>query len=79
SGSRSYLFSIDREEYSLDRDSGRWPSSNGRWVVEKLKKVRGISEVAAGPRWKNFIRRVSDSLRSTMESVNRKKSSTRVK
>ncbi|CAN1828465.1 hypothetical protein LINPERHAP1_LOCUS32241 [Linum perenne] len=80
-GSRSYFLPIDRDDYSENRDGTAvsWPSRSGRWVVEKLKKVREISEVAAGPRWKNFIRRVSGSLRSAVGSVNRKRSGTRVK
>ncbi|KAK9280312.1 hypothetical protein L1049_014000 [Liquidambar formosana] len=27
------------------------------WFVEKVKKVKQVSEVVAGPKWKNFIRR----------------------
>ncbi|KAJ4827243.1 hypothetical protein Tsubulata_015205 [Turnera subulata] len=29
------------------------------WFVEKVKELREISELLAGPRWKNFIRRFS--------------------
>ncbi|KAL4319030.1 hypothetical protein GQ457_18G014740 [Hibiscus cannabinus] len=29
------------------------------WVTRKAKKLKEISEVLAGPRWKNFIRRFS--------------------
>ncbi|OAY53636.1 uncharacterized protein LOC110610321 [Manihot esculenta] len=29
------------------------------WLVEKARKIKEISEVLAGPRWKNFIRRFS--------------------
>ncbi|XP_039025898.1 uncharacterized protein LOC120159369 [Hibiscus syriacus] len=29
------------------------------WVKRKAKKLREISEILAGPRWKNFIRRFS--------------------
>ncbi|XP_030546686.1 uncharacterized protein LOC115752579 [Rhodamnia argentea] len=28
------------------------------WVMSKFKKVREFTEVAAGPKWKNFIRKV---------------------
>ncbi|KAJ6915230.1 hypothetical protein NC651_017272 [Populus alba x Populus x berolinensis] len=30
------------------------------WLVEKVKKVKEISEILAGPKWKNFIRRFSN-------------------
>ncbi|KAF9681277.1 hypothetical protein SADUNF_Sadunf06G0209000 [Salix dunnii] len=30
------------------------------WLVEKVKKVKEITEVLAGPKWKNFIRRFSN-------------------
>ncbi|KAJ6743893.1 STRESS INDUCED PROTEIN [Salix viminalis] len=30
------------------------------WLVEKVKKVKEISEVLAGPKWKNFIRSFSN-------------------
>lgn len=29
------------------------------WMVEKMKKVKEASEVIAGPKWKNFIRKIS--------------------
>ncbi|XP_019463095.1 PREDICTED: uncharacterized protein LOC109361989 [Lupinus angustifolius] len=29
------------------------------WVMNKLKKVKETSEVIAGPKWKNFIRKIS--------------------
>ncbi|XP_027368783.1 uncharacterized protein LOC113874768 [Abrus precatorius] len=29
------------------------------WVVDKLKKVKEVSEVIAGPKWKTFIRKIS--------------------
>ncbi|KAJ1385892.1 hypothetical protein SESBI_41296 [Sesbania bispinosa] len=28
------------------------------WMVEKLRKVKEVSEVIAGPKWKNFIRKI---------------------
>ncbi|KAJ9167692.1 hypothetical protein P3X46_019301 [Hevea brasiliensis] len=30
---------------------------NDGWFVERARKLKEISEVLAGPRWKNFIRR----------------------
>lgn len=30
-----------------------------RWFEEKVKKLKEVSEVLAGPKWKNFIRRLS--------------------
>ncbi|CAK7353834.1 unnamed protein product [Dovyalis caffra] len=30
------------------------------WLVEKVKQVKEISEILAGPKWKNFIRRISN-------------------
>ncbi|XP_062078264.1 uncharacterized protein LOC133782861 [Humulus lupulus] len=28
------------------------------WLVKKMKKVKELSEVVAGPKWKNFIRKI---------------------
>ncbi|XP_061350897.1 uncharacterized protein LOC133295970 isoform X2 [Gastrolobium bilobum] len=28
------------------------------WVVDKLKKMKEVSEVIAGPKWKTFIRKI---------------------
>ncbi|EEF38891.1 uncharacterized protein LOC8262864 [Ricinus communis] len=51
--------------------SFRWEQNHGNehghllgeqretWVVKKLKKVKEVSEVVAGPRWKTFIRKIS--------------------
>ncbi|XP_052181858.1 uncharacterized protein LOC127794648 [Diospyros lotus] len=30
-----------------------------RWVATKLREVKEASEMVAGPKWKNFIRRIS--------------------
>ncbi|KDP33548.1 hypothetical protein JCGZ_07119 [Jatropha curcas] len=48
-GSRRYL--LGRKQEEIDNKES--------WVVEKAKKVKEISEVLAGPKWKNFIRRCS--------------------
>ncbi|EXB80751.1 hypothetical protein L484_008531 [Morus notabilis] len=29
------------------------------WLVKSAKKLKEVSEVLAGPKWKNFIRRLS--------------------
>ncbi|KAA8522920.1 hypothetical protein F0562_009343 [Nyssa sinensis] len=29
------------------------------WLVKKMKKAKEVSELAAGPKWKNFIRKIS--------------------
>ncbi|OAY27447.1 uncharacterized protein LOC110603320 [Manihot esculenta] len=41
---------------------------NDGWFVEKAKKLKEISEILAGPRWKNFIRRFT-----TVHGFNKKR------
>ncbi|GMJ15849.1 hypothetical protein HRI_005254100 [Hibiscus trionum] len=54
-----------RHRYSLQSEEMR-----ESWVKRKAKKLQEISEVLAGPRWKNFIRRFS------IYGINKKKRST---
>ncbi|CAN0877510.1 hypothetical protein LINGRAHAP2_LOCUS11925 [Linum grandiflorum] len=72
-GPRAYFLQTDQDDYPEEHQEGRWYSGGKRWVVEKLKKAREISEVVAGPKWKNFIRRFS---RSAVGSVNTNKKRT---
>ncbi|KAJ4831650.1 hypothetical protein Tsubulata_045563 [Turnera subulata] len=43
------------------RHAGKYQQGEHRetWVVKKLKKVKEVSEVVAGPKWKTFIRKIS--------------------
>ncbi|EYU23644.1 hypothetical protein MIMGU_mgv1a024779mg [Erythranthe guttata] len=41
---------------SLLRERGTGGGSP--WLVEKLKKLKELSEMVAGPKWKNFVRRI---------------------
>ncbi|CAK9140479.1 unnamed protein product [Ilex paraguariensis] len=34
------------------------------WLVEKLKKAREVSEITAGPKWKNLIRKIGKDLKT---------------
>ncbi|KAL7166016.1 hypothetical protein ACSBR2_036808 [Camellia fascicularis] len=42
--------------YNLLQQQGEM---KGSWVMKKAKKLREVSEILAGPKWKNFIRRFS--------------------
>ncbi|XP_011084175.1 uncharacterized protein LOC105166496 [Sesamum indicum] len=46
--SRSYLLQ-ERQEGVAHKEA---------WIVARLKKLRELSEVLAGPKWKNLIRRI---------------------
>lgn len=68
---RRFCFGGDKDEgrsYLLgDEEAGKpeW------WLVAKLKKVRELSEVVAGPKWKNLIRkmgRICNSRKTAVES-----------
>ncbi|KAK7388549.1 hypothetical protein VNO78_23368 [Psophocarpus tetragonolobus] len=41
------------------------------WVVEKLRKAKEASEVIAGPKWKNFIRKISGYGKKVKQQRNR--------
>ncbi|KAK7329991.1 hypothetical protein VNO77_24175 [Canavalia gladiata] len=45
----------DEEDKRLLEQKGEGES----WMVEKLKKLKEVSEVIAGPKWKTFIRKIS--------------------
>ncbi|CAO2822556.1 unnamed protein product [Amaranthus hypochondriacus] len=34
------------------------PEKKDSWVVKQVKKLREVSELVAGPKWKNFIRKI---------------------
>ncbi|XP_051117613.1 uncharacterized protein LOC127242203 [Andrographis paniculata] len=55
---------ISASEMEAESGDGGW----WRGVVKALKKVREMSELAAGPKWKTFLRRFNrtDSYRSRM-------------
>ncbi|KAJ9141087.1 hypothetical protein P3X46_031664 [Hevea brasiliensis] len=40
------------------------------WVVNQLKKVKEVSEVVAGPKWKTFIRKVSGYIKNMKKQKN---------
>ncbi|KAA0050037.1 hypothetical protein IC582_003832 [Cucumis melo] len=44
----------------LQQKQGREEES---WMVKKLKKVKEVSEMVAGPKWKNFIRKMGGYLK----------------
>lgn len=44
--------SAEDEEGFLSRNSGE------SWAAKKLKEIKEMSEVVAGPKWKNFIRKI---------------------
>ncbi|KAM0968939.1 hypothetical protein FF2_016986 [Malus domestica] len=48
---------IGARRYLLQQQEGEQAKES--WLVEKVKKAREISEVLAGPKWKNFIRSFS--------------------
>ncbi|KAE9609765.1 hypothetical protein Lalb_Chr07g0179511 [Lupinus albus] len=52
--SLKWLQGHDEEE-----DKGLLGEKGEGWMMNKLKKVKETSEVIAGPRWKNFIRKIS--------------------
>ncbi|KAL2929871.1 Protein BCH2 [Bienertia sinuspersici] len=35
----------------------RWPERES-WVVRQVKKLREVSELVAGPKWKNLLRKI---------------------
>ncbi|KAJ9131192.1 hypothetical protein P3X46_035278 [Hevea brasiliensis] len=40
------------------------------WVMRQLKKVKEVSEVVAGPKWKTFIRKVGGYIKNTKKQKN---------
>ncbi|KAL8492935.1 hypothetical protein ACS0TY_024221 [Phlomoides rotata] len=53
---RRFCFGRDEEEgrsYLLREKEGSQP-----WVKAKIKKLRELSEMVAGPKWKNLIRKL---------------------
>ncbi|CAI0415261.1 unnamed protein product [Linum tenue] len=59
-GSHAYLLQVNQDRHSSEDQEPRGGGGGGRrWVAEKLKKAREVSELVAGPKWKNFIRRFS--------------------
>lgn len=48
--------SHDIERTQLLREGGRCKGTT--WWMKKLDKVKRVSEVLAGPKWKNFIRKI---------------------
>ncbi|KAL3746512.1 hypothetical protein ACJRO7_015468 [Eucalyptus globulus] len=47
-----------KRDESVDRLLAHQPEeARETWFVQNLKKVQHVSEVLAGPKWKNFIRR----------------------
>ncbi|KAL8037416.1 hypothetical protein ABFX02_11G038200 [Erythranthe guttata] len=51
---RRFCFGGSRS--SLLREKGT--AGGSPWLVEKLKKLKELSEMVAGPKWKNFVRRI---------------------
>ncbi|KAF2312994.1 hypothetical protein GH714_008635 [Hevea brasiliensis] len=58
SGSSAYLLCWKRNNNGSHRYLlSKLEEINDGWFVERARKLKEISEVLAGPRWKNFIRR----------------------
>ncbi|CAI0416553.1 unnamed protein product [Linum tenue] len=69
-GSHAYLLQVNQDRHSSEDQEPRGGGGGGRrWVAEKLKKAREVSELVAGPKWKNFIRRFSGTVRAAVGSV----------
>ncbi|EYU34922.1 hypothetical protein ABFS82_11G038400 [Erythranthe guttata] len=51
---RRFCFGGSRNSLLRERGTG----GGSPWLVEKLKKLKELSEMVAGPKWKNFVRRI---------------------
>lgn len=56
-GPRLHISDYDDQSNYLLPERGREPQDQS-WVVKQVNKLREMSELIAGPKWKNFIRRV---------------------
>ncbi|KAG7023468.1 hypothetical protein SDJN02_14493, partial [Cucurbita argyrosperma subsp. argyrosperma] len=67
------LFGFNRngnyEGRSLLQQQQGWEEES--WMVRKLKKLKEVSEMVGGPRWKNFIRKMGGLFRRKKQRKNR--------
>lgn len=64
---RRFCFGRDEDEshsYLLREKEGQKEA----WLVAKLRKLKEFSEVVAGPKWKNLIRKIGRTLNSRKEN-----------
>ncbi|KAL3532236.1 hypothetical protein ACH5RR_005757 [Cinchona calisaya] len=50
-------------KYLLQENNGLEQQHKESWFVNKLKKLKEFSEVAAGPKWKNLVRKIGKYLK----------------
>uniref|UniRef100_A0A5B7BTZ2 Putative stress induced protein n=1 Tax=Davidia involucrata TaxID=16924 RepID=A0A5B7BTZ2_DAVIN len=53
------LFCFEWRRQSSDGDNRNLLQQKETWLVKKVKEAKEVSERVAGPKWKNFIRKIS--------------------
>lgn len=61
----------EEEGKRLLEQKGEGRNGEETWMVEKLRKMKEVSEVVAGPKWKTFIRKISGYVKKHQKNNNR--------